>query len=281
MAFEAFARHPDLAWPSNYTAQFPRLPQLNAIRRLTDTRRVHLVGRKLQYGQTRFGNRIMPMPNEAYEFWNLYADDAFAHDFMRRSADPRSRTRLARAVRSLAACQGKPRFAAKLTGPPRIGYLASVFPDAMFVHVVRDGRAVVHSLLNVWFWKRKGGFEKRFWAGSPGERHDENPAGDPGVLAALQWRDVVAAAREEAAKLPAGHYVELRYEDFTRNPSGSVGAVLSACGLGADASIDTYLASSERIADMNMKYLRDFSAEYLAELTSIMWPQLSQYGYGK
>lgn len=182
IAFEAFARHKDLAWPTNYTALFPRLPQLNSVRRLIDNRRVQLVGRKNQYGRPRFGNRALPVPNEAYEFWNMYGDSRFARDYLQLRPDERTRNQLTRAVDALVSWQGKKRFAAKLTGPPRIEFLSTVFPDALFVHVVRDGRAVVHSLLNVAFWRQKGGLENRFWSGGPASDIGENPRQDPGKI---------------------------------------------------------------------------------------------------
>ncbi len=44
------------------------------------------------------------------------------------------------------------RLLVKITGWPRLGYLHEIFPDAKFIHVVRDGRAVVNSLINVDWW---------------------------------------------------------------------------------------------------------------------------------
>jgi hypothetical protein len=278
VAFEAFARHPDLAWPSNYTANFPRMPQLNFVRRILDTRRVRMIGHKSQYGRHRLGNRFLPMPNEAYEFWNRYAHPEFARDYMQVPADPPQRARLVRAVRSLVAWQGKGRFAAKLTGPPRIRFLASAFPDAIFDHVVRDGRAVVHSLLRVGFWREKGGFETPFWTGGPGLPEPAR-AHDPGILAARQWQQVVTAARSESRGLGAGQYVELRYEDFVRDPLQALGGVLRACELSVDPAVQSYVAGSAALSDMNRKYLQDFEPGYVAELEGAMQPALSQFGY--
>ncbi|MGH8249940.1 MAG: sulfotransferase family protein [Steroidobacteraceae bacterium] len=279
IAFEAFARHPNLAWPTNYTAQFPRLPQLNLLRRLLDNSRLELVGRKNQYGRARLGNRFLPMPNEAYEFWNRHGDPRFARDYLDAASGLRARSRLSGAVQNLVSWQGKQRFAAKLTGPPRIGFLSAVFPDAIFVHIVRDGRAVVHSLLKVGFWREKGGFEAPFWSGGPSNAWSGNPSGDPGVLAALQWRDILAAARQEAAALGPGQYVELRYEDLVIEPAARLHEVARQCGLPDCDAIDRYLRNSEKLSNMNSKYLRDFSPGYVDELARAMQPQLSLYGY--
>ena len=58
---------------------------------------------------------------------------------------------------------GKARFAAKLTGPARISYVSSIFPEARFVHVVRDGRAVVQSLMKVEFWGARDRMTRPAW----------------------------------------------------------------------------------------------------------------------
>ena len=45
------------------------------------------------------------------------------------------------------------RLLIKITGWPRIGYLNEIFSDAKFIHILRDGRAVANSLINVEFWR--------------------------------------------------------------------------------------------------------------------------------
>lgn len=219
------------------------------------------------------------MPNEAYEFWTLYGDPRFARSYLEAAPGQCTRERLANAVRALVWWQGKERFSAKFTGPPRIDFLSAVFPDAIFVHVVRDGRAVVHSLLNVAFWRAKGGLERPFWDGGPGDEVADNPPDDPGVLAAVQWRRIVAATRQEASKLRPGQYLELRYEDLVSDPVGRLREVVRHCGLSGSSQIERYLSSSAKLSNMNGKYLRDFSAEYSAKLAQSMQPLLSQYGY--
>ena len=102
---------------------------------------MHLYGHKKQYGSAPRYNLWLPQPDEAYEFWNAYAGVPFSQDTLhQRICDPADRAALREAVHRVVFWQGRSRFAAKLTGPPRIGFLHSVFPDARFVHLVRDGR---------------------------------------------------------------------------------------------------------------------------------------------
>ena len=252
---------------------------MNSLRRLIDNSRIQIIGRKSQYGRTGLGNRFLPMPDVAYEFWNLHADPRFARSYLKEASGQRAREKLTSAVRALVRWQGKERFAAKITGPPRINFLSAVFPDAVFIHVIRDGRAVVHSLLNVAFWRAKGGLAKPFWDGGPGNDMSENPSHDPGILAALQWRDIIGTARQEASRLRPEQYLELRYEDLVADPIGRLRQVVRYCGLSGSEPIERYLDNSVKLSNMNGKYLRDFSAEYSGKLAKAMQPLLSLCGY--
>lgn len=151
--FEAFARHEQLGWPSNYSRKFPGIPQLGLILRLTNNRFINLSGQKKQYNRVLIANKLLPKPAEAYEFWNHYTEIDFAKQYLiDQSATPECRKRLIRAVKAILYWEGKTTFSAKFTGPSRIHFLKSIFPKARFVHVIRDGRAVVHSMLNSSGW---------------------------------------------------------------------------------------------------------------------------------
>jgi len=49
--------------------------------------------------------------------------------------------------------QAKPVFVHKFTGWPRAGFIRVAFPDARFIHAIRDGRAGVASDLQVSWWR--------------------------------------------------------------------------------------------------------------------------------
>ncbi len=164
VVFEAFAAHPHLGWVSNYSSRFPKWPVLNYIMRLTENNRWSIRGSKRQYGKVSLINKLLPKPKEGYPFWEMYCGKNFLWDFhLEPLFDAQEEKKLRSVFEKTLKYQGKTRLATKLTGPPRISYLRSIFPDAVFVHVVRDGRAVVDSLLRVDFWKEKGGLVSPFW----------------------------------------------------------------------------------------------------------------------
>lgn len=98
--------------------------------------------------------------------------------------------------RRYAAARGKERWGDK--SPPyalHLPEIAAAFPEARFVHVIRDGRDVAVSLRPLWF--------------APGQ--------DMTSLA-NEWSRHVVAARNAGEEL-GSRYLEVRYEDLVLSPS--------------------------------------------------------------
>jgi hypothetical protein len=75
-----------------------------------------------------------------------------------------------------------------------IGVLAKLFQEARFVHIIRDGRDVALSVTDAPFGPRRIEYS------------------------AAQWSSLVAKGREEGRKLGDSRYIEVRYEELTRDP---------------------------------------------------------------
>ena len=89
--------------------------------------------------------------------------------------------------------------------PDNVLHIARVkrdIPNALFVHIIRDGRDIALSL------KKMGGFTPLPW--------DRNQT-DSLVATSLYWKWMVQQGRAHGRKFPAD-YVEIRYEDLITNP---------------------------------------------------------------
>ena len=126
--------HGDLAWFSNLTDRLPSAPALAMLSTLYP----HAVTRGI-------GTRAIPIPSEAYAFWNelnridhLPADEpSTEHD-----VSSRARTRAAGRIGAIMRFQRKHRFVNKATrNVRRLRYVDALVDDAVFVNVVRDPRA--------------------------------------------------------------------------------------------------------------------------------------------
>jgi Sulfotransferase family len=82
--------------------------------------------------------------------------------------------------------------------------LHRLWPQARFVHLIRDGRDVALSMLT------RERFARRFATWEQ----------DPISTAALSWEQLVRLGREAGAELPPARYNELRYESLVAEPSG-------------------------------------------------------------
>ena len=283
LLFEPFAHHPNLGWPSNHSQNYPNLPWLNVLDRLLRNRWLDLAPRKLQYGRKIFGNKFMPYPDEAYDFWDRYSSVDFSRDYLT-TTEPSAAAvnRLRHEIQKILRWQGRTRLCAKFTGPSRISFLRYIFPDALFIHIVRDGRAVTHSLLRVPFWSEKGGLTGPFWQnGLPQASIDKwnDEGNDPGILAAIQWSHIVDSTRKSGGELGTESYMEVRYEDFVENPSDCLESMQHFAGLPFSESGTRSLRDGPPVKNMNFKYENDFGADELGRLTSGMRDSLQDFGY--
>jgi hypothetical protein len=99
--------------------------------------------------------------------------------------------------------------------------LHGIFPEAKFVHIIRDGRDVA---LSVTGWRKGPALAERFptWA------HD------PYTTAAVWWEWQVRGKRADAALLPSGRYAEVRYEQLVGDPGRTCAELCAFLGVRYD-----------------------------------------------
>ncbi len=280
---EGLCRHEALGWLSNYSEMVPSIPAMNLLRGIMDNRILSIYGHKGQHNRTVPGNRYLPQSDEAYSFWNYYARVDFAKDYpIGIKAKETEVVRVRDAVQKTVKYQGRERFITKLTGPGRIDYLNSIFPDAIFVHIIRDGRSVVDSLLRIPFWKAGGGYDHPYWQnGFPDQYRQEwrRLGGQKSVLAALQWRNIIERTREEAIKLSQGRYHEIHYEDWVKDPASSARKLLNYCELPFSGKVEHYITKNQHLTNMNKNTYRTMSNQELVTVLQTMQPLLGELGY--
>lgn len=120
--------------------------------------------------------------------------------------------------------EGKPRWGDKT--PYYVLHMPALhgwWPDAQFIHVVRDGRDVALSLM--------------------GRRDDFYVYNT--YFAARYWEQYVEAGRRHGEALPARQYLELRYEDLLQAPRETLGLVCEFLGLDFEDSVLDYRRPAE------------------------------------
>jgi len=97
-------------------------------------------------------------PGEAYSFWEYHCKgfSTPCRDLVLDDVTKKVGERLPRMFAQLLT-RRRNRLLTKITGRPRIGFLRESFSDAKFIHIRRDGRAVINSMINVdWWWGWRG-----------------------------------------------------------------------------------------------------------------------------
>jgi hypothetical protein len=178
--------------------------------------------------------------------------------------------------------QGKAHFVHHLTGWPRSGLLSAVYPDARYVHVIRDGRAVANSWLQMGWWDGYRGPDN--WYLGPLSPEDNRIWEDSRrsfvVLAGLGWGMLMRAFARARASAPDGNWLDVRLEDVVDDPRGQMANVLSFLGLSWDEQYEAGFSRHTFQAGRREAWRRDLSARDIADLERVLAEPLEQYGYG-
>jgi hypothetical protein len=227
---------------------------------------------------------------ERYERTWGFASAVFLHDLFKQrwfrqsglsreaaweAFDSRPPADLAAAIREVyalyARLHGKTRYADKTPNYVlHLPVLAELFPEARFVHVIRDGREVALSLLDV-------GFGPRTMA-----------------QAALQWRERVGLGLAFSREVGPSRCRHVRYEELLDDPAGTVASLCDFVGLEFDPVMLRYFERADSIVSGGIyKYrsvhrpltrnLRDWRSQMskteLALFEAIAGELLEQAGY--
>ena len=242
LVYSLLAHHPRFYWLSRLDTLFPQSPlATSAVRRFleeTGPARSHL---SLPGTISRYEGLVAP--SECLPFWSLHMpnpgvirDDGVLID-TDVSGPSAERLRADLGVRLHIAAKGG--FLAKRPGfTLKISYLHAVFPDAIFVDVVRRAEDNIRSLMIA-----KERSQEVFWGTRvPGWRELVTRSlrfQAEAQLAAV--RDTVANATNH---LPAGQYVQADYDEIVDSPASAVDSLLKAIGLPASSEV---AAAAEKV----------------------------------
>ncbi len=280
LLYKSLCLHPDTAWISNWVRQFPGLPALSALNRLAATLPAarHAVwfgggGNAYVYGSPRrLAERLFPMPVEGEPFFARWGAPTPALEVRPPSAGEIQALR-----KAVAAVTGRHRdrvFVSKRIGHNwRIASLAACFPEARFVEIVRDGRAVAYSLSKVDWWDDS---ELVWHDGTPRQCHEQGM--DAWDLCAQNWvAELEAITRGFNAVAPERH-LRIAYEDFVASPLETLETVAGFAGLAPDAKWQGELGLL-RFPDRNENWRARLEPALVHRIEDIQARHLEANGY--
>jgi Sulfotransferase family len=226
LVHEVIARHPDVGFVSNID---------DRLRTQIPVGWATPLYRRLPTRFTQKG-RIRIAPSEGYRILDALVSPAIsapARDLVAEDATPWLSSRFRGFFERQARTQGGLAFVHKFTGWPRARFIDAVLPSVRFVHVIRDGRAVANSLLQMPWWRGYQGPDAWGWGRLPEGYEKEWEASDRSfpVLAAIQWKILMDAFDRAKQEIPASRWFEVRFEDFIDDPVGRTRDLLAFTGL--------------------------------------------------
>jgi omega-hydroxy-beta-dihydromenaquinone-9 sulfotransferase len=157
---------------------------------------------------------------------------------------------------------GRPRFVDKtLVNCFRVRLLNSIFPDAKFLHIIRDGRAVAFSILNK--IEIAGDRFALFDVGFKDILGDKyQPDRSELYNYGLAWTEFVRKGREASA-VAKGRYYEVRYENLIREPYIELRNIIDFCELERYSKFEEKIPPTQ---NMNEKWKQKASKEQHTDL---------------
>lgn len=266
-----FARHPNVAWlPAPICTLLPGKPAL--ARSCMKAIDLPTVG-SLFRGAMR--------PSECYPFWEYHCRGFSTpyRDLTASDVTQKTKNRLRMTMPELLT-EKRTRLLIKITGWPRIGFLAEIFPDAKFIHMVRDGRAAVNSVIDVDFWQGwRGPGNWRHGELSPAQREEwDNYDQSFVVLAAIQWKILMDAMERAKGSVSQDNFLEVKYEHLCDDPIGLFRRVLEFSELKWTADFERDLKNT-KVRNTNDKFRQDLTAKQQSDLEDVLGDYLQRYDY--
>jgi omega-hydroxy-beta-dihydromenaquinone-9 sulfotransferase len=172
-------------------------------------------------------------------------------------------------------------FLHKYTGWPRTGFVREIFPDARFINVTRDGRAVVASVLRTSWWKGHLGPEAWQWGPLPPAYAADWEASGRSfpVLAAQCWKILMDAFADARELVPADQWMDVRFEDVVADPHGRLKEMLVFAGLDEHPALHAALAKIALSPDRQQDYRRQLDPASIALVERSLAAHLAAWGY--
>jgi hypothetical protein len=284
---EVLARHPEVGFVSNLEDKLP-VPDLCG--RWNNRLLRRAAPRDPRFGPFRDRPRLIERgrlriaPSEGWQVLARQVSPILVtpdRDLLASDLTPWLDRRLRRFFERRMAAQGRRVLLHHVTGWPRARLLQAAFPQARFIHVVRDGRAVANSWLQTSWWTGYQGPERWYLGPLPAPYATEWEAADGSfvVLAGLGWKLLVDAFGEARAAIPASQWLEVRYEDVLADPRGQVTAMLEFLGLGWTPTFEAGFSRYTFATGRREAFRRDLDPGQLALLENSLAEHLQRHGY--
>lgn len=272
---EVLAKHEGVGFISNIEDNFPAINTLgywnSAVYR-------SLLGRYTNKGGLRFA------PSEAYKLFSKEVSPIYENSFRDltdQDVTPWLKEKTVSFFKKRNLAQAKKIFLHKYTGWSRVKFFLEIFPNAKFIHIVRDGRAVANSWLQMPWWGGYKGPESWQW-GSLNQAYQEEwttRGRSFPHLAALSWKILMDSFHESEKVLGENNYLKIRYEDVLDKPRESFEEMLCFSGLDWTLKFEKQFEKQIIKTGRSRAFEADLASEDLGNIEDSISEMLLDYKY--
>jgi len=239
LLYNLLAQHPSLAWFTQKTLK--KFLSKDFLQEIYLRRRVFGL-RSIPYHIDPFNIRFFSTLETPGEVGNLWRN-VFVGDWNPKISEKNLQV-LKKTIVNLLYKKQKKRFLSKY---PRnsiwIPEINKCFPNSKFVHIIRDGRPVVNSML------RRSKDNPSEYFGIPLKSSKKNQM-DRLEKHATQWMQVIKAIKNSFENLNKDQFIEIKYEDLVRFPNVYLDKITKFCEL---EKYDYYIKNNGYVFNKNNK----------------------------
>jgi len=273
LLFKILHTHPDFAWPCQYMVDQWLTPKDRFVRKLSE---MPVTSRLIK--EKHFKRRYVAEPFDLWRKFDLGFNRPI-RDLTAQDCSEKVITGMRNALYQQQERMGRRRFLTKYTGWSRIDYVHAIFPDAQFLHIIRDGRAVAWSLMQQDWWLGWQGPGHWRW-GELSEENNEiwNASGRSFyVLAGLQWKILLENIEQKGQQI-GKRFMSIRYEHFVNDPIKIMKDIIDWAGI---KSSSVFIKNCEhmRLYNSNRNWENDVNKYEREKFEKLLSPVLETYGY--
>ncbi|MBL8496339.1 sulfotransferase [Nitrosomonas sp. JL21] len=232
LLYKILSMHRSIAYLSNYQKRYPNWPSLAYLQYILNQfpaykRRTWFKEKGNAYfnEKRKWLHAVVPTPSEAE---SVYASCGIpltpANDFCLQLEISECIQNKFECIRQSA--HGEVLLSKRTANNRRIPLLKEIFPSAKYIHLIRDGRAVAYSALQVAWWND----HLLYWAGKTPRQMVENGF-NPLELAAQNWVEEMKSIQNGIELLQESHLLEVRYDELLQYPHEKIQCIFDFMGV--------------------------------------------------
>lgn len=169
----------------------------------------------------------------------------------------------------------------KYTGWSRIAFFHHIFPQAKFVHIVRDGRDVALSWLNQPWWPGHKALKNWYWGNLTTDEMKlwHNNENADLVLSAIGWKHLIESIIQGQKQIPSEQFMTLRYEDLIQQPERQLQSIVEFNELDMHPDIQHALENTHIHRQSLGQFHKKLDSTTQSMLTELLYSQLAYYNY--